>query len=115
MLDLYDEFKALISALTIRKVDYALCGGLAMAVHGIQRATVDIDLLILAADLSEAKDVARGLGFTAEALPMTFSGSLVLLRADQARRRRSRPTRLGRLYTKRPLADPATAGLALAA
>ena len=77
MLDLYDEFKALISALTMRKIDYALCGGLAMAVHGLQRATVDIDLLIPAAVLDEAKGIARDLGFTAEALPMTFSGKAI--------------------------------------
>ena len=77
MLDLYDEFKALISALALRKIDYALCGGLAMAVHGIQRATIDIDLLILAADLNKAKVVARDLGFTADALPMTFSGKAI--------------------------------------
>ena len=77
MLDLYDEFKALISALTLRKIDYALCGGLAMAVHGVQRATVDIDLLILAAVLDDAKGVVRDLGFTAEALPMTFSGKAI--------------------------------------
>jgi hypothetical protein len=77
LLDLYDEFKVLISALTLRKIDYALCGGLAMAVHGIQRATVDIDLLIPTTALDKAKDVARDLGFTAEALPMTFSGKAV--------------------------------------
>jgi len=77
LLDLYDEFKALISALTLRKIDYALCGGLAMAVHGVQRATVDIDLLILAAVLDDAKGVVRDLGFTAEALPMTFSGKAI--------------------------------------
>ena len=47
MFDLYEEFKSIISALEQRGIDYAVCGGLAMAVHGLARATVDIDLLIL--------------------------------------------------------------------
>ena len=61
MLDLYDEFKALISALAIRKIVYALCGGLAMAVYGVQRATVDIDLLIIAADLDDIERLKEGM------------------------------------------------------
>jgi hypothetical protein len=31
MLDLFEEFKALIGALEADEVDYAVCGGLAMA------------------------------------------------------------------------------------
>jgi len=49
LLDLYDEFKAIISALVERAIDYAVCGGLAMAVYGVPRATIDIDFLILTA------------------------------------------------------------------
>jgi len=40
MLDLYEELKAIISALEENGIDYALCGGLAMAVYGAPRATV---------------------------------------------------------------------------
>ena len=46
MFDLYEEFKSIVSALEEQGIDYAVCGGLAMAVHGLPRATVDIDLLI---------------------------------------------------------------------
>ena len=35
-----------------------MCGGLAMAVYGAPRARVDIDLLILAERLEEAKSLA---------------------------------------------------------
>ena len=84
MFDLYEEFKTLISSLDEHCVDYALCGGLAMAVWGAPRATVDIDLLILTEALEEAKAVARGLGFTIEALPMTVGGN----RREQMRRSR---------------------------
>ena len=80
MFDLYEEFKTLISSLDEHCVDYALCGGLAMAVWGAPRATVDIDLLILTEALEEAKAVARGLGFTIEALPMTVGGGAIEIR-----------------------------------
>jgi hypothetical protein len=39
MLDLYDEFKAIIATLNQCEIDYAVCGGLAMAVYGLARAT----------------------------------------------------------------------------
>ena len=45
MFDLYEEFKAIVAALGEQGIDYAVCGGLAMAVWGAPRATVDIDLL----------------------------------------------------------------------
>ena len=74
MLDLYHELQAIIGALDKRKIDYARCGGLAMAVYGAPRATVDIDLLILRKDLEQSRAVAKGLGYTIDALPMKFSG-----------------------------------------
>lgn len=70
MLDLFDEFKALIARLSERGVDYALCDGLAMAVYGVPRATVDIDLLILVDDLEKAMNLAREEGYTIKAKPM---------------------------------------------
>jgi hypothetical protein len=42
VLDLYEELTRIIAALDERHVEYALCGGLAMAVWGYPRATVDI-------------------------------------------------------------------------
>jgi hypothetical protein len=78
--DLYEEFKSIVSALEERGIDYAVCGGLAMAVHGLPRATVDIDLLILGESLEEAKGLARTLGYTIEAMPMTFSRGAVEIR-----------------------------------
>jgi|SRR6185503_15374893 len=80
MLDLYDEFKSIIAALTEREIDYAVCGGLAMAVYGLARATVDIDLLIPAESLEEVKKVAKQLGYTIEAMPMTFAKRAVEIR-----------------------------------
>lgn len=80
MFDLYQEFESIIAALEEHGIDYAVCGGLAMAVHGLPRATVDIDLLILGESLEEAKKLARTLGYTIEAFPMTFSHGAVEIR-----------------------------------
>ena len=80
MFDLYEEFTSIIAALEAHGIDYAVCGGLAMAVYGLPRATVDIDLLILGESLEEVKRLARALGYTIEALPMTFSRGTVEIR-----------------------------------
>lgn len=65
-MDLYHELKKLVSALRARKIPYALCGGLALAVHGIPRSTIDIDLMVEKKTLGEAREIARGLGFTVD-------------------------------------------------
>lgn len=74
-MDLFAEVIALTSALDAAGVDYAICGGVALAVHGAPRATKDIDLLAREAELPRLREVVRGCGFTIEALPMTFSSS----------------------------------------
>jgi hypothetical protein len=80
MLDLYDEFAALVAALEAANADYAICDGMAMAIHGLPRATVDVDLLVppTAVELVFAK--AYDLGFTFLADPMTFAGGAVEIR-----------------------------------
>ena len=77
MLDLYEELRALTARLEGREVGYALCGGLAMAVYGTPRATVDIDLLMPSESLPEATALARQLGYTFEAAPMTFADGAI--------------------------------------
>ena len=80
MFDLYEEFKSIVSALEQRGIDYAVCGGLAMAVHGLARATVDIDLLILGEDVDAVKASAKELGYAIDALPMTFAKGAIEIR-----------------------------------
>ena len=46
MIDLYEEFKTIVGALTRHRIPFGVCGGLAMAAHGFPRATQDIDLLV---------------------------------------------------------------------
>jgi hypothetical protein len=72
MATLLDEFRAMTTALNEASIDYAVCGGWAMAIHGLPRATMDIDLLILAEDLDKAWQIAKNLGFDVEGLPLHF-------------------------------------------
>jgi hypothetical protein len=77
MANLLEELKALISALEDSNIDYALCGGLAMAVHGFYRTTIDIDVLIRPESLKDVKSIALNLGYTINAEPMVFAKGAV--------------------------------------
>ena len=79
MLDLY-KIGALIGALEAAGADYAVCGGLAMAIHGLPRATVDIDLVVPPSAAERVLACARGLGYTIPADPMSFAGGAVEIR-----------------------------------
>jgi hypothetical protein len=80
VLDLYEELKALVARLTERDLDFALCGGLAMAVHSLPRATIDIDLLVPSDALEAVRSVLRNLGYRIETLPMRLAGGAVQIR-----------------------------------
>jgi hypothetical protein len=80
MFDLYDEFRKLIAALDEQQIDYALCGGIAMAVYDHPRATVDIDLLILTESLDGVMAIAKALEYTIRGLEMTFSNEAIEIR-----------------------------------
>ncbi len=71
-MSLLNEYNDLIRKLEVESIDYATCGGLAMAVHGFVRATKDIDILIQEKDLSAALEVARTLGYEVEGLPLNL-------------------------------------------
>ncbi|HYM60517.1 MAG TPA: nucleotidyltransferase family protein [Thermoanaerobaculia bacterium] len=77
MLNLYDELIAVTRAFQERGVEYAVCGGMAMAIHSIPRNTVDLDLLIRREDLEQAEEIAMQLGYTFKARPMKFDGGTV--------------------------------------
>jgi hypothetical protein len=80
MLDLYDEFSTLIGALEAARADYAVCGGLAMAIHGFPRATIDVDLVVPPNAAERVLACARDLGYTISADPMSFAGGAVEIR-----------------------------------
>ncbi len=76
-MDLLEELKNLAQKLDQKGIDYALCGGLAIAVYAKPRATLDIDIMIAPDYLSEAKSMAQELGFMMSAMPMEFKGGAV--------------------------------------
>ena len=79
MFDLHEELYRLIGALGDAGADYALCGGLALAVHGKVRATIDVDLLGERETLGVVKGVCRSRGFIIEADPMRLAGGDVVI------------------------------------
>jgi len=62
-MDLYEELGSLVDALSAANIDYALCGGLALAVHGHPRFTKDIDLLVRPEDLEQIMKIAEQCGY----------------------------------------------------
>ncbi len=80
MLDLYDELATLVTRLNESQIEYALCGGLAMAVHGRPRATVDVDLLVRVEQYDRLKQSVAKDGYALEARPMQFRSGLEIRR-----------------------------------
>ena len=80
MATLLDELSALISALDENDVEYAVCGGLALTIHGFPRATFDIDILIKAESLEKAFEVAARYGYDIRGLDISFKERAVEIR-----------------------------------
>jgi hypothetical protein len=80
MADIFEEFQNLVKKINHEKLDYAVCGGWAMAIHGSPRATVDIDFLILADDLPKMWKIAEDLGYDVEGTPLSFDNGLIEIR-----------------------------------
>jgi hypothetical protein len=70
--NLVDELHAIAAALRAAGITYAVCGGVAVTIHGATRSTKDIDLLVARDDVPRILNVIRPLGFAFVALPMTF-------------------------------------------
>jgi len=79
-MDIADELRRLVSELNERGVDYALCGGMALVVHGITRTTIDIDLLIPAESLSTVFSIAASLNYNVRGMDMSFANGAVEIR-----------------------------------
>lgn len=70
--DLVHEIKSLARLLNAAGVDYAICGGIAVAIHGVPRATDDLDFLVREDDLPRAEEVACSAGFTLRSTEIRF-------------------------------------------
>ncbi len=72
MIDIVDELRMLAAKLDEYGIEYALCGGMAMGVHGHLRTTIDIDMLVLPETLPQVLEVAGSLGYNIRGLDMDF-------------------------------------------
>ena len=71
-MELVRELLEVVAALENAKVDYAICGGLAVAIHGFPRHTKDIDLLIEESSLEAAKRAVASVGFDLDSGVISF-------------------------------------------
>jgi hypothetical protein len=76
-MNIIDELRAIIARFEQEGVDYALCGGLAMAIYAMPRATLDIDLLIHVDSLARAQTAVAPLGFWVGTAMMSFHGGKI--------------------------------------
>ena len=56
-LDLKQELETLVDALSIAGVPFAVCGGIAVTIHGAPRLTDDLDLLVPAAEIEHPNEL----------------------------------------------------------
>ena len=80
MNDLVPELTNIITSMDEHGVEYAVCGGLSMAIHGFPRATMDIDILIRPESLEKAYEIAGDLGFDIRGLDISFKERAVEIR-----------------------------------
>ena len=80
MSQLIEELRQLVAAFNEHKIDFALCGGLAVAAHGLIRATQDIDFLIREESLGDAYAAAGEVGYDIRGLDISFKERTVEIR-----------------------------------
>lgn len=75
MQSLEEELRELVSLFNQEKIEYALCGGMAVAIHGYPRFTKDIDFVIPAESLDRARMVSAKAGYLDESGRIPFDDS----------------------------------------
>ncbi|MBE2282956.1 MAG: hypothetical protein IAE77_05795 [Prosthecobacter sp.] len=69
---LSEELIAVTTALEAAHIEYAVCGGFAVGLHGYPRMTFDLDLLIMEADVPRFERTVFPLGFDVVAGTFAF-------------------------------------------
>src|SRR5215212_327348 len=59
----HDTLRKLVRRLASEQIDYAIIGGMALALHGFIRPTQDIDLLMTREGLDQFSNQMAGLGY----------------------------------------------------
>lgn len=80
MIDITNELQILISKLDEGRIEYALCGGLALAIYEKPRATADIDLLLLADYVDAVMEIARSLNYSIRGLDLSLAEGAIEIR-----------------------------------
>lgn len=62
-MEIVDELLALSKAFERQRIPYAVCGGLAVTIHGRPRLTVDIDIVVPQPVMEKAIELAASVGF----------------------------------------------------
>lgn len=78
-MDLLEELKKLSKEFDRTGIEYALCGGLAIAIYAKPRATLDIDIMIDPSFLHKAGIVVEELGYDISGEPIEFKGGAVVI------------------------------------
>lgn len=76
-MNIVDEFAKATETLLAAKIEFAVCGGFAMAIHGHARYTKDIDILVLPFDLEAVVEVMKPCGFDFDAGIIPFTNNSV--------------------------------------
>jgi hypothetical protein len=71
-LDIIAELEGIAATLDAAGIEYAVCGGLAVGILGLPRATKDIDVLVRRERVEEAKAAVKAIGFDIPAKRMIF-------------------------------------------
>lgn len=80
MSDLLTELASVTGILKENAIDYAVCGGLALTIHGFPRATFDLDLLIREESLEKAFEAVKLKGYDIHGLDISFKERTVEIR-----------------------------------
>ena len=78
-IDPYTHFKQVITALDDAGVDFLIVGGIALRFYGIERATKDIDLMILPQDAERAIQIFKRLGYRQFDPTMVFEEGRIVI------------------------------------
>ena len=73
MIDITNELRTLVTKLDEHGINYALCGGMAMAIYDRPRFTIDIDLLIEEESLPAAMRIAESLAYNIRGKDLTLA------------------------------------------
>ncbi len=82
MFDLSEELAAIRDELAARGLEFAVCGGIAMAIHGFTRATEDLDLFVRPEEVEAVEATLEVLGYAAKSAP-TVVGAMNIRRVSK--------------------------------